>query len=51
MNWLKVYYGDKTKGINISTCEIKVIEDVNKISIRYSYVVRKEELVDNTFQF
>ena len=41
---VKVYYGDKTKGINITTCEIKVIEDINKISIRYSYVVRKRRV-------
>jgi len=41
---VKVYYGDKTKGLTISTCEIKIVEDVNKISIRYSYVVRKRRV-------
>jgi len=41
---VKVYYGDKTKGLTISTCEIKIVEDVNKISIRYSFVVRKRRV-------
>jgi hypothetical protein len=41
---VKIYYGDKTKGLTISTCEIKIVEDVNKISIRYSYVVRKRRV-------
>lgn len=41
---IKVYYGDKSKGLIINTCEIKIVEDGNKISIRYSFVVRKRKV-------
>ena len=41
---VKVYYGDKTKAITINTCEIKIVEDGDKISIRYSFVVRKRRV-------
>jgi len=41
---VKVYYGDKSKGLIITTCEIKIVEDGNKISIRYSFVVRKRKV-------
>ena len=41
---VKVYYGDKTKGMSISTCEVKIVEDGNKISLRYLYVVRKRRV-------
>lgn len=41
---VKLYYGDKTKGLSIVTCDIKIVEVNNKISLRYSYVLRKRRV-------
>lgn len=41
---VKDYYADKSKGLTITVCEIKVIEKKDKISLRYSFVLRKRRV-------
>ncbi len=41
---VKKFYADKTKELNITQCKIKVVRDGNKISIRWSYTVRRRRV-------
>jgi len=41
---VKEYYADKSKGLEIISCEIKVVEKKDKISLRYLYTVRKRKV-------
>ena len=41
---VKDYYADKTKGLTITVCEIKVVEKKDKISLRYTFVLRKRRV-------
>ncbi len=41
---VKKFYADKTKELNITQCKIKVVKDGYKISIRWSYTVRRRRV-------
>ncbi len=41
---VKKFYADKTKELTITQCKIKVVKDGNKISIRWSYTVRRRRV-------